>query len=253
VAAEAAYLDALASWNQGRAYKALLRGRAALALDPDLDPARLLVAHALARLGEFSEADTAYTALLEGPRASEDPAVRTASKRGRDLLRLLSARDQLSVYGASELALRPTGEGISPALGYAAGIDVPLLELFGVAAEVAAWDPGTSQAVVEGPIVDIVASMHAPLGRSTWGLRLKAGPSCWLSSGLYSGGTLVPQLGLRTSLGFDNRTWPTAGWYVEGGGWYWPGFMDKLEILTFGWELRAGIVLWMGPPRSDRS
>ncbi len=244
------YLEALEAWNRGQAWNALRQTRAALAIDPALGPARLLEGHALARLGEREQADAVYTHLLDDDDDTLTAPVRAEAEKARRLLRERGSRDQISLFGATELALRPTGNGVSPALGYAAGIDVPVVSLFGVGAEVGAWDPSDSAtAVVGGPILDVVATMHAPLAGSPWAVRLKVGPSLWFSQGLITGGEVVPEFGVRSVLGFDNRTWTIGGWFVETGGWFWPGYMDRLPVLAYTWDVRAGVVIWIGPHR----
>lgn len=244
------YLAALEAWNRGQAWNALRQARAALAIDPTLGPARLLEGHALTRLGEREQADAVYTRLLEDGDDTLTAPVRAEAERARRLLRERGSRDQISLFGATELALRPTGDGVSPALGYAAGIDVPVVSLFGVGAEVGAWDPSDSAtAVVGGPILDVVATMHAPLAGSPWAVRLKVGPSLWFSQGLITGGEVVPEFGVRSVLGFDSRTWTIGGWFVETGGWFWPGYMDRLPVLAYTWDVRAGVVIWVGPHR----
>lgn len=244
------YLEALEAWNRGQAWIALRQARAALAIDPTLGPARLLEGHALARLGEREEADKVYTRLLEDGGDTLAPAVKAAAEGARALLRERSSRNQISIFGATELALRPTGDGLSPALGYAAGIDVPVVSLFGVGAEISAWDPSDSATpVVGGPILDVLATMHAPLKGSPWALRLKVGPAVWFSEGLITGGELVPEFGVRSVLGFDSRTWNIGGWFVETGGWFWPSYMERLPVLAYTWDVRAGVILWFGPHR----
>ena len=247
--AEAAYLEALAAWNRGEVWIALRRSRAALALDASLAPARLLEGHALMRLGERAAADAAYSLLLNEDLGTDDAPTRAAAERARSLVRQRNARDQLSVFAATELALRPTGEGLSPALGYAAGVGVPLSSLFGVAVEMSAWDASAGDAVVEGPVFDVMGTMAVPFPASPWALRLKAGPAIWLTEGLITGGELVPQFGVRSVLGIDSRTWSFGGWFVETGGWFWPAYMQRLPVLAYTWDVRVGVVAWFGEGR----
>jgi hypothetical protein len=247
--AEAAYLEALSAWNRDQAWIALRHARAALKLDDSLEPARLLEGHALVRLGERSTADATYTALLEGSTASVDPAIRIEAARGRAALRQRNARDQVSVFLGTELALRPTGQGLSPAVGYAGGVDVPLSSIFGASVALSGWDASTAQAVIEGPILDVLATAHVPLASSAWAMRLGVGPATWFSQGLITGGAVEPQFGIRSALGFDNRSWSFGGWFAETGGWFWPGFARDLPVLAYTWDVRAGMVVWAGPSR----
>lgn len=248
--AVALYLEALEAWNRGAAWQARRRAQAALAIDPTLAPARLLEAHASARLGERAEAEKLYSRLIEGPDAATDPAVLAAAIQGRRVIVARRSRDQASVYGATLLALRPTGQGVAPALGYAAGVDIPVRSHFGVGADVGAWDASASGTpVVGGPVVDVVATMHAPLSSSPWALRLKVGPSVWFTNGLITGGEVEPEFGVRSVIGFDNRTWDFGGWYIETGGWFWPDYMQRLPVLAYTWDVRAGVTVWLGQPR----
>ena len=252
--ADEAYLRALGAWRSGEARTALREARQATEIAGGLhEPAQLLTGYALLRTGSRAEGLAVLKALGEGPTPAEDEAVRRSAWAAYHRYADRNERAHVSFFAAPQVAARFSGDALVPGFGYAFGVDVPLLGLFGPALEVSGYDTSAGDAVIEGPVLDLLGSMHVPIGGSAWALRFKAGPSVWLAHGALYGGELAPTIGTRTALGFDARPWPAMGFFFDIGGWAWPGLAETLPSWMFAWDVRTGVVLWFNPTQSGKA
>lgn len=241
------YLRALDAWRSGQARTALMLAQRAVTAAGGTHPhAQLLLAYAHQRAGSRETALEQFALLEANPDAPAE--VRAAARRTLARHRERGDRTAPSVSFGSQVAGRWTGEFFVPGLGYSFGVDWPVLGLFGPAVEVSAYDTSDGDPLIEGPVVDILGSMHVPLSDGSWALQIKAGPSVWVASGALYGSDIVPQVGTRAILGADVRAWPAAGLSFAAGAWAWPGLAQSLPSWMFGWDFRTSITLWFPRP-----
>ena len=246
--ADEAYLRALAAWRSGDARLALREARQATELAGGRhEPAQLLTGYALLRTGSRLDGLGVLKALAEGATPAEDDAVRRSAWVAYHRYADRNERGHVSIYASPQVAARFSGDALVPGVGYSLGVDVPLLGLFGPAVELSGYDTSAGDAVIEGPVLDLLGSMHVPLGGGAWALRFKAGPALWFAHGALYGDRLAPTLGSRTILGFDARPWPAMGFFFDIGGWACPGLAETLPSWMFAWDVRTGIVFWFTP------
>ncbi|GDX80128.1 hypothetical protein LBMAG42_19390 [Deltaproteobacteria bacterium] len=246
---DAAYLRALEAWRRGDSLEALRLAREAQTLAGRHDPAALLEAYALIRVRQRAKALAILSGLAEGPTAAERPEVRKAANKLWHRFIDRQDRSHPSMFFGAQLAGRYTGAALAPGFGYTLGVDYPLSDLFGLAGEFSAYDTSDGTPLVEGPVLDVLASASVPIGTGSWALRIKAGPSIWLAGGALYGDTLSPTVGTRAVLGLDARPWPIAGFFIDGGAWAWPGLARSLPAWMFAWDLRSGVIFWIPPAR----
>lgn len=247
--ADETYLRALDAWHRGDSLEALRLAREAQKIAGRHEPSALLEAYALIRSRQRAKALAILEGLAEGPGAAERPEVRKAANKLWHRYIDRQDRSHPSMFFGAQLAGRYTGAAIAPGFGYTLGVDYPLSELFGLAGEFSGYDTSDGDPLVEGPVLDVLASAHVPLGTGSWALRIKAGPSLWLAGGALYGNALAPTLGTRAVLGFDMRPWPVAGFFIDGGAWAWPGMARTLPAWMFAWDLRSGVIFWIPPRR----
>ncbi|MSQ02471.1 MAG: hypothetical protein EXR71_11370 [Myxococcales bacterium] len=246
--ADEAYLRALAAWRTGDSRQALREAQSATEIGGGRhEPAQLLTGYALLHTSSRAEGLAILKALAEGPAPAEDLAVRRSAWEVYHRYADRNERAHVSIFASPQVAARFSGDALVPGVGYSVGVDVPLAGLFGPALELSGYDTSSGDALIEGPVLDLLGSIHVPIGGGAWALRLKTGPSIWFAHGALYGDSLAPTLGTRTVLGFDARPWPAMGFFFDIGGWAWPGLAETLPSWMFAWDVRTGVVFWFTP------
>jgi hypothetical protein len=246
--ADEAYLVALASWKAGDWTAAREGAAAALAIDAQHGPARLLEGFALIRDGrmrdgvEILDAISRDEALLE-----RDPEVSMLAvhvlRRYADRWR----RDQWSL-SAGPIWREGSASRALPGVHAVAGeLWLPfshrLGARFGVTTPLSADDALS----ITGPIFDAVLAWQQPIGTGVWHADVGLGPSIWTGRSDYWDGRFRGVFpGGRAAVALDVRPTQNLGFRLEAGVTSFYGARQQLDFWSTAFDVR---LLATGYPR----
>ena len=237
--ADDAYLEALEAWEQGNLPAALARSEAALEIDPDHAPARLVHGYALTRSGRWEAGLDEIRPLVADPdvglhaqywvRRFDHRWERTAPALSLSLL-LHDDRD-------------PDWTAWVP--GLAVGVDVPIAPWLGLRADVKTPRDTYDELGLDGPVGGVQGIVRHTVG--AWAVEGGLGPSLWFGRVSYFGRDFPgPFPGLRASVATDHRFTRLYGLRFEVGyDHHWGARQFLGGLSSGGVDFRLSWVFWI--------
>jgi len=242
------YVKGLDAWKSGKHSRAWRLASEALALDPELAPARLLVGYALLRLRRGDEGVVTLDGLTLEPAASPLPV--GTRRAARALVRrhaLPYRRDQWWVSVGNITFVERMGDSVVPLNGYSFAGQAPLVEKLALRIDATSPWGGTADALdVRGARFDVMAVVEERIDKGLWHVDLAAGPAFWAATGRYWADGWEPYIGVRAALGVDVRLGATMGLRYEMGASAYPTAADFLTWYAEPLDIRVALQVWFG-------
>jgi hypothetical protein len=242
------YVKGLDAWKSGKHSRAWRLASEALALDPDLTPARLLAGYALLRLRRGEEGVTTLGGLdLEPGLSPLPPATLRSARRILRRHALPYRRDQWWVAVGNITFIERLGDTGGVLNGYSFSGQAPIVENLAVRVDAVSPWGGTADALdVRGARFDVMAVAEERIDKGLWHVDLAAGPAFWAATGRYWADGWQPYIGVRAALGVDVRLGAAMGLRYEMGASAYPTAAEDLSWYAEPLDIRVALQVWFG-------